>query len=180
MHRSQQGNDTWRVNDEQSWQFEIALLPTLSQSLCALQQRVFRDVSGTNLLCDAASFPILHIGAPHIVQDLSLPCSSISHRVRVEALHFVRACMQSWPETSIAVAQKAVGTKLQLFKSTQVLNPEECVFTRYPPIYSATAQMAWSLGSFSLVQMHRTSYRAVNLMLGSQIAELTCCAEDCL
>ena len=67
---------TWSVNDEETRQFESALLSIGPQSLCAFQQSILRNIGGTNLLCDSTSFPILHIGAPDIIQDLSLACDT--------------------------------------------------------------------------------------------------------
>ena len=66
---------TWSVDDEQAWQLEAGLLIIGPQGLSALQQRVIRHIGGTNLLSDTPSLPILHVGAPHVVKQLSLACS---------------------------------------------------------------------------------------------------------
>ena len=65
---------TWCVNDEQTRQLETRLLAVGPQSLSASQQSIIRHIGGTNLLCDAASLAVLHIGASHIVQQLGFAC----------------------------------------------------------------------------------------------------------
>ena len=67
---------TWGIDNKQARQFEIALLAVGSQGLCALEQGVFRNIGGANLLRDTTGFTILHVCAPHVVENLGFPCTS--------------------------------------------------------------------------------------------------------
>lgn len=66
---------TWSVDDEQARDLELELA-ALAQLLRPRADVGSGHISRTNLLGDAASLAVLHVGPPHIVQDLRLACIS--------------------------------------------------------------------------------------------------------
>ena len=64
---------TWGVNDEETGHLHLKFL-ALPEGLRPVGNGLPRHVGSADLLSDSASLPLLHTGAPHIVEKLCLAC----------------------------------------------------------------------------------------------------------
>lgn len=64
---------TWGVNDEEAGHLHFKLL-ALPEGLRPVGDGLPRHVGSADLLCDTPSLPLLHTGAPHIVEKLCFAC----------------------------------------------------------------------------------------------------------
>ena len=69
-----EGDHTWSVDDEEPRDSQLELLPVFAQAGGPLRNVLAWHVGGANLLRDAACLPVLHVGAPHLVQNLRFAC----------------------------------------------------------------------------------------------------------
>lgn len=64
---------TWRVNYEQAGHPQVERA-AVAEALGADADVVTRHIGGTDLLSDAPSLAILHVGSSHVVQNLGFAC----------------------------------------------------------------------------------------------------------
>ena len=95
----------WGVDDEKAWELQCKVLALL-KPLRTLADVIARHIRRANLLRDAARLTVLHVGAPHVVQDLSFPCTS-GHR-HLSRLSCANTCLVASMEKSSSTTQDSL------------------------------------------------------------------------
>ena len=69
----------WGIDDQEAWQLQFEVSHARLHDVNVLLQIVRREVGGTNLLSDTASFVSLHISLAQLVENQCLACVDVTH-----------------------------------------------------------------------------------------------------
>ena len=69
----------WSIDDQEAWQLQFEVTHARRHDVNVLLQIVRREVSGTNLLRDTASFVGLDISLAQLVENQSLARVDVTH-----------------------------------------------------------------------------------------------------